>query len=372
MSKISKYIIGILLIVLVLVIGYKLLNIIIYIIIAAVLALLGNPIMDRLTKLGIRQKKMPRSIAALITMLLFFGLIASFFIIFVPPMVQKISYLGSLDMNEVSHSLQKPLVNIEHFLKSYNIIPADQNLEKILLDNVKKVFNLSKISSWINGIVGILGNLVAAVFSIAFILYFFLTDKNLLDGFIRKLVPENNLKNYENANNHIGDLLTKYFGGLLIQGSIFTILIFIGLKIIGASNPMLTALFGGLMNVIPYVGPIIGVIFGIFLEITSRIGEDFSSAVMPTCGWMILVFYVVQMIDNWIVQPYIFSTSLNAHPLEIFLVVLMAGTLGGILGMIIAIPMYSALRVIAKEFLSEFSVIKRLTQDIEYPESKDV
>jgi len=372
MSNTTRYILGALLILLVLFIGYKLLNIIIYIVIAAVLALIGQPLMKQLTRIGIGAYKLPPGFAAIITILIFLGIIAGFFILFIPPMVQKISYVSELDLAGVSAGLETPLLRVQEFLQHYGLLAANKNLEEILLDNIKSFFNLGKVSGWINGIIGLVGNVIAAVFSVAFILYFLLTDRNLIHGFMRKVVPQNRLVNYENATSHISHLLTRYFTGLFIQGTIFTIILFIGLKIIGSQNPMLTAFFGGLMNVIPYIGPLIGFVFGIFIEITSSVGENFSNEILPTCLWMALAFYVSQMIDNWIVQPYIFSNSINAHPLEIFLVVLMAGTLGGIVGMIIAIPLYSALRVIAKEFLSEFSIIQRLTEDIHYPEEKNL
>jgi len=76
------------------------------------------------------------------------------------------------------------------------------------------------------------------------------------------------------------------------------------------------------------------------------------------------VFVVAQQIDGFVVQPLVLGTSVKAHPLEIFIVVLAAGTIGGVLGMVLAIPSYTILRVIAREFLSEFKVVDSLTRDL--------
>lgn len=76
------------------------------------------------------------------------------------------------------------------------------------------------------------------------------------------------------------------------------------------------------------------------------------------------VFIIMQIIDNFVLQPIIFSKSVKAHPLEIFLVVLIGAKLGGILGMVLAIPLYTVFRVIGKVFLSEFKVIQNLTRNI--------
>jgi predicted PurR-regulated permease PerM len=93
-----------------------------------------------------------------------------------------------------------------------------------------------------------------------------------------------------------------------------------------------------------------------------HIEKDFYSELLPMAGYMLLVFIVVQIIDNILFQPVIFSSSVNAHPMEIFLVILIAGSMAGILGMILAIPTYTVLRVFAKEFFYQFRVVKQLTK----------
>ena len=76
------------------------------------------------------------------------------------------------------------------------------------------------------------------------------------------------------------------------------------------------------------------------------------------------IFVTMQLIDGFILQPFIFSNSVSAHPLEIFIVVVVGAKLGGITGMVIAIPAYTIIRVVAAVFLKEFEIVRRLTDGI--------
>ena len=97
---------------------------------------------------------------------------------------------------------------------------------------------------------------------------------------------------------------------------------------------------------------------------TSTLGESFSGVILPKTLWVLLVIAVGQLTDNFFSQPVIFSKSVKSHPLEIFLVILIAGILFGVLGLIIAIPAYTAIKVILQAFLSENKIVKKLTKDI--------
>jgi predicted PurR-regulated permease PerM len=101
-----------------------------------------------------------------------------------------------------------------------------------------------------------------------------------------------------------------------------------------------------------------------FLTILGHIHEDFQLVVMPTTLYVIIGYFIVQLIDNNVSQPIIFSKSTNSHPLEIFLVTLISGTLLGILGMIIAIPVYTALKVVLKEFYPKSTFIQIVTKGL--------
>ena len=134
------------------------------------------------------------------------------------------------------------------------------------------------------------------------------------------------------------ELLIRYFIGILLQTTIITVFVSVFLTILGVKNALLIGFFAGFMNIIPYLGPIFGASFGLLITISSNLNEPFYSVLFPIIIKVMIVFAIIQLIDNIILQPNIFSKSVKAHPLEIFIVVLIAGKLGGILGMVLAIP----------------------------------
>jgi predicted PurR-regulated permease PerM len=199
---------------------------------------------------------------------------------------------------------------------------------------------------------------------VLFLSFFFLRDRQLLRNGILIFVPDRFQQEVETILHKTKIMLSRYFIGLLSQLFIMMVLLSIGLSAFGIKNAVLIGFFGGLMNVIPYLGPIIGATVGTVLGVSSDLGLGFYDNALNTAITVILVFSTANLIDNFVVQPLIFSRRVNAHPIEILLVILMAGSLAGIPGMILAIPGYTVLRIIAKEFLSGFKLIDKLTENI--------
>ena len=202
------------------------------------------------------------------------------------------------------------------------------------------------------------------MFSVIFISFFFLKDENLFSHIILMTVPEQ----YADKTNVIltdtRKLLTRYFTGIVMQLCIMMTIEVTGLSIFGIPNALLIGTFGGMMNIIPYIGPLIGASVGILLGISSIVSFGNYNDIIPTALIIIGVFSFANMIDNFVIQPFVFSKRVKAHPLEIFFVVLMAGSMAGVPGMILAIPSYTVLRVIAREFLDKFSVVRNLTKNL--------
>ena len=159
-------------------------------------------------------------------------------------------------------------------------------------------------------------------------------------------------------------MLARYFSGLLTQIGAFTMICSVFLWMLGVPNALLIGSFGGILNVIPYLGPILGIIFGCFITTSSHLDMEFA-LVLPLLLKVTGAFLGTQMIDGTVLGPLIFSKSVQAHPLEIFIVTLVAAKLDGIVGMVIGIPVYTWLRVVARVFFSEFKVVQRLTDHLE-------
>ena len=197
-----------------------------------------------------------------------------------------------------------------------------------------------------------------------FIAFFFLKDSFLLERSLLVFATKGEENRFMSMFNKIKELLSRYFVGLLLQITILFILYTILLLIFGVENAIALALIAAIMNVIPYVGPLIGGVLVLLLATTSNLGADFQTVLLPKLIYIMIGYFVIQLIDNFINQPLIFGNSVRSHPLEIFLAILIGGILFGIPGMIVAVPSYTAIKVIAKEFLSEYKIVKQLTKDL--------
>jgi predicted PurR-regulated permease PerM len=338
-----------------------------YILISSVLALIGRPLVGFLNKLHYKKIRIPNALSALLTIAFLWTMILIFFRIFVPLVANQASELSSIDAESVMNNLKDPIEKVESFFIKYNIsADNNQSMDQYITEKVMSIVNVSVLSNIFGSVAGLLGNIFIAAFSISFITFFFLKDRGLLNDGILLFVPDKYLEKTEHILQSVKKLLTRYFIGIIVQISGIILLVSVGLTIIGIdfSDALVIGLVVGIMNIIPYLGPVIGASLGLVLGLATNLDLSFYSELLPLLGYMAIVFVVVQVIDNVVFQPFIYSSSVNAHPLEIFLVIMVSGSMFGIAGMILAIPGYTILRVIAKEFFNNLKVVKKLTEKI--------
>lgn len=342
-------------------------NIVVYILVSGVLSIIGRPLVDLLSRIHISRFKFPRALAALITLLLIWGVIVLFFIIFVPLVTKQINYFSTIESDKIVQLIQGPIDKVEGILKSLNKdLTNELSLRDYFNQKVSDVLNINMIQNFMGSIMGTLGNILIAIFSISFITFFFLKDQHLFFESILIWVPDKYTDNFTRALYSIKNLLTRYFIGVMIQCTCIMILIDIGMTIAGIDfqQALVMGLILGVLNVIPYVGPWLGLFIAIIMGVASHINMDFETVVTPLIFYMIIVEIVVHLIDNVIFQPVIFSNSVKAHPLEIFIVVLAAGFAAGVPGMILGIPTYTVLRVFAREFFYNFKAVQKITSGL--------
>lgn len=219
-------------------------------------------------------------------------------------------------------------------------------------------------------VVGFLGNFLILITSVTFIAFFFLKDEKLFGRALKALVPKRRLNEMDTALTAIKRLLTRYFSGILVQITLITIYVTVLLSFFGIPNAFLIAFFAAVVNVIPYLGPLLGALFAMLVIISSNVDANFYAVTWPMLLKAFGVFASMQIVDGFILQPYIFSNSVSAHPLEIFIIVVIGAKLGGITGMIVAIPAYTIIRVVAAVFLKEFRLVQKLTQSINYTDDE--
>lgn len=328
--------------------------------------------MQRLNKLRIRTLHIPPAINAFITILSFFLVVILFIAIFVPILADEAKKIAEIDYQSVAESFRQPIQQIETILDRYHLIDTNETtLEELIKNKLVSFISAIEFSNIANNLFGILGNTFIAILSIGFVTFFFLKEAPLFTNIIYALTPDQFMEKMEKILSSTKELLTRYFIGIIIQISIIATLVTIGLTLIGLGETNITfklalliGMFAGFINIIPYAGPLIGASFGIILCISTNMHLDFYSSILPLFFKVSLVFFLVQLVDNFISQPFIFSTSVKAHPLEIFIVILASASIAGIAGMIIAIPVYTILRIIGREFFSQIKFVRKLTSNI--------
>jgi predicted PurR-regulated permease PerM len=342
-------------------------NIVVYILVSGVLSIMGRPLVDLFCRIRIRRWSFPRSLSALFTLIIIWGLIILFFVVFVPLVTRQINYFSTIDSEKIVQIVAGPINKVENLFRAINKdIPKDLTIQNYIVKKVADVLNINMIQSFIGSLIGILGNVIIAIFSITFITFFFLKDQRLFFESILMWVSDKYLDNVTRALYSVKSLLTRYFIGIVIQSTCIMILVTIGMTIAGIDfqQAVVMGLIIGILNVIPYAGPWIGLAIAITMGVASHINQSFDTVVIPLVTYMIIVEVVTHTIDNIVFQPVIFSNSVKAHPLEIFIVVLAAGFAAGIPGMIFGIPAYTVLRVFAREFFYNFKAVQKITSSL--------
>ncbi len=366
MTNWGKYILGFIAVVVVGFLCWYFSSIIAYILIAAVISFLGKPIIDLLDKVCIRGYKLRDGMKAGLA-LLALGAVFVFFVITIIPLVaNEFNSIGSVNIENVLSKLEAPLEDIGNFLRHYGVLEEEQDVKQYMADSLSSLVSITRIRSFFNSLAGTISGLLVAIFSVGFISFFFLKDSYLFSRMVLAVLPTRYEEGGRNALDSIQHLLVRYFVGIMIEVIGVMTLNTVGLWLIGFrfSTAVVIGLISGILNVIPYIGPLIGIVFGISLGIVLNIDLIFYSELLPLLVCMLVCMLITQLIDNIIFQPFIYGSSVHAHPLEIFIVILMAGNMAGVPGMILAIPAYTVLRVILKEFFNKYKLVKKLTQGL--------
>ena len=360
----ARYTVGLLIAVAVAFLMWYFRSIVVYILVSALLAIIFKPLVGRLARLRIRGWHLPRWAAALATLILIWVLFVVACTLFVPLVFDKLYQFATLDFGSVLRSVEEPIARMQEYLHDLFALPDERfSLTDSLIQWFKSIFDYDTINTAFSSIVSLTLSAVIAFFSISFITFFFLKESTLFYDMVIIMFPKKYEQNISRALDSVTNLLIRYFTGIVSESGIMTVLVTVGLLIFGFSwhDALIIAMFVGVLNVIPYLGPIIGIAIGIFIGVVGSTSDLSVFALMLRIAGTILF---AQGVDNFILQPLLYSNRAKAHPLEIFLVILIAGSMAGVLGMLLAIPAYNVIRVFAKEFFYNFRVVQKLTEKI--------
>lgn len=339
-------------------------NIIAYILAAGVISLIGRPVVDLLNGIRIWKFRFPRALSSLLTLLLLYGLLALFFVVFIPLVTRQIDALSGFDASSIVQGLRDQLDRIDLAIrKVYKGMPADKTLYDIAVTTITNILNPASITDFAGNIVTVLRKIIVAFVAITFLAFFFLKDEGLFKETIMVMVPDQYEKRIRNVLHSIKKLLIRYFIGIILQCSVVLINITIGMTIVGFPfhQALVMGLLVGIFNVIPYVGPWLGGSVAVLMGVATAVTSTGYPVIWLLIVYMVIVIAITQVVDNNLVQPTIYSRSVNAHPIEIFLVIFAVGSFAGIAGMILAVPAYTALRVFAREFFYNFGPVRKIT-----------
>jgi len=348
-------------------------SVLVYIIAAFVVSLIGHPLIGLLRKVTIKGKAAPDWLLSAVTIVIIIGAFILVVTQVVPIVTGIVSDATLLDWHSVS--VKNPLTAINGWLiERFPSLGSDFDIFVILTDKLKDITSFDNVTGLIGSVTSMVSGTVVALFSVIFISFFFIKDRSLFSRIVCALVSDRIEESVGRTINEIEQLLSRYFVGLLVEMLGVALIDLIGLWLIarlGFSYALGIAVIAGLLNIIPYVGPLVGELVGAVLAVIIKMGTGAGLDVnlWAFAGIVLLIMLTAQLIDNFIYQPVIYSTSIKASPLEIFVVLLVAGRIGGIAGMFLAIPAYTVLRVIASRFFYRYKPIKRLIPDLQKEDS---
>ena len=339
-------------------------EVVVYILISAVFAIIGRPFVGLLCKIRVKRFALPRWFAAAVTLLLLWVIIGGLLSLIVPLVAGKIYELSSLDLRSALEGVEAPLERLQNSISTIFALPETHfSISDIIVSSLRRFLNYDTVNAVVSSIINTGMSAVIVVFSVSFITFFFLKEDGLFSQMVSAVFPEKYAENVHRAIDKVSLLLSRYFTGLLTESLIISTIIAVVLFLFGMNveDACFIAVIMGMLNVIPYAGPAVGVLVSIFIGVVSPID---GCTIAYTLAVIMGIICVVKGIDDFVLQPTIYSSKVSAHPLEIFIVILMAGSVGGIVGLLVAVPSYTVLRVFAKEFFSEVSLVRKLTKEI--------
>ena len=338
-------------------------SVLVYIIAAFVVSLVGQPVMRALRKVRIKGRGAPDWLLAILTLVIIFVLLLLLVTQIIPVVTGIIREAASGSQTLPDGSLLDQAN--EWLIATFPSLGPDFDGVALLTAKLKEMTSLSAVTGILGSVASAVASLAVGAFATVFISFFFIKDARLFSRIVAAVVPDRHEARVGTTIVEIEGLLSRYFLGLIVEiiGVMAVDFLLLWLVAgIGASNALGISFIAGLLNIIPYVGPLIGEVLGVtlcvILKYTTGAGLDVD------IWWFALIvlglMLAAQLVDNIIYQPLIYSTSIKAHPLEIFIVLLIAGHIGGAVGMLVAIPAYTVVRVIASRFFYHWKPVRRL------------
>lgn len=230
-------------------------NIVAYILIAVVVSILGQPVINLLEKIKFGKFRIPRVLTAIVSLLVLLSIFTAFFLFFIPLAVKEASLLSSIDTKALLVHYQDNLSWLQNQLLKFGVLPEHMSLTDFLSVKIKSLVSIATFSNLLGNFLTFTGGAFFGIFSILFLSYFFLYDENLFLKILLAIMPEKYDEQTRNVTTKSRALLSRYFIGLFADVVMMIFSYIIGLSIVGVKGAVIIGIFGGIVNIIPYIGP---------------------------------------------------------------------------------------------------------------------
>ena len=370
-EKLARYIIILLTVTIVAALCWYLRSVLTYIILAAAVTLLVSPVCRLLCRIHIRQHYCPQWLGAIMSIILLFGIIFSILTMIVPVIRNVIQDISTANVSNMANALTVPLAEFNSWVAgTFPNLGADFRIESVILEQLQDLLDISTFSIVVGSVTSFMAKLGVTLFAVVFISFFFIRNPRIISTLVTSVLPDKYSDKARASLHESSALVSRYFVGLAIEVLGVSLINFLGLLLIarmGFRYSIGIAFMTGILNIVPYIGPLFGGAIGVTLSLIIKYvcATSFGLAVglLPFILILTGIFTFTQLIDNYVYQPVIYSNSVKVHPLEIFIVFLIAGQIGGMVGMLAAIPAFTVIRVIAKQFLSNVKAVRELTAE---------
>ena len=326
-----------------------------YFLISTVFAAILTPIIHFIAN----KLYLPKSISIILAVLVVFTFMALLIATFVPLVSEQIRIIRNINIEKTIDLIRSPLTSLHNSLTEMQLITTDtQSFETTIKEHILGIAKNIQVSEIFNTLFSITGSIFISILAVFFITFFLVNNPSMIKNGLLNLISNQYFEISVNALYKIEYLLGRYFRGIFIQMFFIFSIAYVGLSLANVNYAATIALFAAIINLIPYAGPLLGAIFGIMIGLSTSIygigSSEFNFLVVKIC----IVFGIVQITDNLALQPIIFSKSLKAHPLEIFVIIFVGANLGGAIGMILAMPFYTIIKVSISELLRGYRQYK--------------
>ncbi|MDN4071021.1 AI-2E family transporter [Paenibacillus sp. FSL R5-0407] len=298
----------------------------------------------------LESKKMNRILSILFIYLLFAGVVTIFLMVVWPPLQKQITEFIN-NVPQLIDGLQSQMNEI----RNNRYFSMFDNKDTQLMDKITEYVNagIESATGYISHVFNFLNDFFIVVGTVPIMLYYMLKEDHRVTPSLVRMVPKNFRREGEITIHDIDTMLKGFIAGRMISAVVLAVMSFLGFWLIGLPYPLLLAIVGALFNFIPYFGSLLGAIPCVIVAFTVS-----PSMVL----WVIIIVFIAQQIEGNLISPYIYGKTINIHPLTTIVLLLIAGDFGGILGMILAIPVYMMLKIIVVKIYQIY--LSQKTEDL--------